>query len=82
MIPQHKVVQNVSLNVCLETWPSLKNLIWDILTRSRFRRILLCEDIEKAFLQIPIPECETDVLRFHWVDSLESKIIEILNLQG
>ena len=28
--------KNVSLNECLETGPPLQNLIWDILTRSRF----------------------------------------------
>ena len=49
MMPQQKVVQK-----CLETGPSLQNLIWNILTRSRFRSILLCGDIEKAFLQIRI----------------------------
>ena len=68
----------MSLNECLETGPPLQNLIWDILTRLRFKPIFLCGDIEKAFLQIHIQECERDVLRFHWVDSLESKIIEIL----
>ena len=70
--------KNVSLNECLETGPLLQNLIWDILTKSRFRPILLCGDIEKAFLQIHIRESERDVLRFHWVNSLESKNIEIL----
>ena len=48
------------------------------MTRLRFRPILLCGDIEKAFLQLRIRESGRDVLRFHWVDSLESKIIEIL----
>ena len=70
--------KNVSLNECLETGPPLQNLIWGILTRSRFRSILLWGDIEKVFLQIVIWEPEKDVLRFHWVDSLESKNIEIL----
>ena len=70
--------KNKSFNGCLETEPPLQNLIWGILTRSRFRPILLCRDIEKVFLQIYIQESERDVLRFHWVDSLESKIIEIL----
>ena len=70
--------KNVSLNECLETRPTLQSLIWDTLTRSRFRPVLLCGDTEKAFLQIRIRESERDVLRFHWVDSLESKIIEIL----
>ena len=57
----------MSLNECLETGSPLQNLIWDILTRSWFRPILLCGDIEKAFLQIRIRESERDVLRFHWV---------------
>ena len=48
------------------------------MTKSRFRPISLCGDIEKAFLQIRIRESERDVLRFHWVNSLESKNIEIL----
>ena len=69
--------KNVSLNECLETGPPLQNFIWDILTRSRFRPILLCGDIAKAFLQIRIREHERDVLRFHWVESLESKIIKV-----
>ena len=70
--------KNVSLNERLETGPPLQNLIWDILTRSRFRPILLRGDIEKAFLQIHIRESERDVLRFRWGGSLDSKIIEIL----
>ena len=61
MMPQQKVG--------LETGLLLQNLIWDILTRLRFRPILPCGDIEKAFLQIRIQECEKDVLRFHWIDS-------------
>ena len=69
--------KNVSLNECLETGPPLQNFIWGILTRSRFRSILLWGYIE-VFLQIVIWESEKDVLRFHWVDSLESKNIEIL----
>ena len=70
--------KNASLNECLETGPALQNLILDILTRSRFRSILLCGDIEKTFLHMRIREFGRDILRFHWVDSLESKIIEIL----
>ena len=70
--------KNVPLNECLETGPPLQNLIQDIQTRLRFRPILLCGDIEKAFLQTRIREYERDVLRFHWIISLESKIIEKL----
>ena len=58
---------SISLNECLETGPPLQNSLWDILIRSRFRPILLCGDIENAFLQIRIQESERDVLRFHWI---------------
>ena len=71
-------LKNMSLNECLKTGPPLQNLIWDILTWSRFRPILLCGDIERAFLPIRVLESEGDVLRFHWVNSLKSKITEIL----
>ena len=70
--------KNVSLNEWLETGPPWQNLIWDILTRLRFRPVLFCGLIGKAFLQIDIREPERDILRFHWVDSLESKIIDSL----
>ena len=39
---------------------------------------MLCEYIEKDFLQTRMRECEGNVLCFHWVYSLKSKIIEIL----
>ena len=39
--------------------------------------ILLCGDIEKAFLQIRIRESERDVLRFHWVKYSDPSVIEI-----
>ena len=68
---------SVSLNECLETGPPLQNSLWDILIRSRFRPILLCGDIEKAFLQIRIRESERDVLRFHWVKNSDPSVIEI-----
>ena len=45
----------------------IANSLWNILIRSRFKPILLCGDIEKAFLQIRIRESEKDVLRFHWI---------------
>ena len=68
----------MSLNGSLENGSPLQNLICDILTRSSFRPILQCADIEKAFLKISIRECERDVLCFHWIGSVKSKIIEML----
>ena len=40
--------------MCLETGSLFQNLMWDILVRSRFKPILFCGDIVKAFLQIRI----------------------------
>ena len=54
--------KNVSLNECFEIGHPLQNLIWDILTRSRLRPILLCGDIEKGFLQISIRESEISIV--------------------
>ena len=68
----------MSLNVCLETGPPLRNLNSDILTKLRFKPILLCVDIERVYLHIRINECERDILRFDLVNSVESNIIEIL----
>ena len=71
---------SVSLNECLETGPPLQNSLWDILftiIRSRFRPILLCGDIEKAFLQIRIRESERDMLRLLWVKNSDPSVLEI-----
>ena len=66
------------LNDCLETGPSLQNFLWDILVRTRLRPVLLCGDIEKAFLQIRIRENDRDALRFHWIQNRDPTNIEIL----
>ena len=49
-----------SLNDCLEKGPSLRNKLWDILLRTRFRPVILCADIEKAFLQTRIKKKEKE----------------------
>ena len=61
----------------LEMGPPLQNSMWDILVRSRFKPILLCGDVEKAFLQIRIRECERNVLRFHLVNKCDPNRVEI-----
>ena len=45
----------------------------DILLRVRFKPVFLAGDIKQAFLQVVIREAERDVLRFFWVENLESK---------
>ena len=54
-----------SLNDCLHPGPSLQNLLWNILIRSRFYTVILTGDLRKAFLQIRKKEEDTDSLRFH-----------------
>ena len=66
-----------SLNDCLEKGPPLQNKLWDILIRTRFRPVVICGDIEKAFLQIRIRENERDCLRFHWSEKANYDIIKI-----
>eukprot|EP00794_Sanderia_malayensis_P013528 gene13528-biopygen10795 len=62
-----------SLNECLDIGPPLQRKILDILLRARFKPVLLAGDIKQAFLQIFIRQKERDVLRFFWMESLESK---------
>ena len=74
IIFDYKLTENsASLNDCLETGPPLQNLMWDILVRSLFKPILLCGDIEKAFLQIRIQKCKKIALCFHWVKKCDPK---------
>ena len=54
-----------SLNDCLEKGP--QNKLWDLLVSSRFHPVILCADIEEAFLQIRLRDSERDCLRFDWV---------------
>ena len=67
-----------SLNNCLEKGPSLQKKLRDILIRTIFRPVILCADIEKAFLQIRIKEKERESLKFHWVENLTNNTVQIL----
>ena len=55
-----------SLNDCLYAGPPLQNKLWEILVRARSFPVAITCDVEKAFLQIRVKECERDALRFHW----------------
>ena len=68
-----------ALNDCLHTGPPLTPDILDILIRFRVQPIALVADIEKTFLMIAVKKEDRDVLRFLWVDdvnSAEPKIVE------
>ena len=67
-----------SLNEYLETGPSLQNLLWNVLVRSRMKPIALAGDIKKAFLQVRIREEDWDALRFHWIKDTETEEVETL----
>ena len=76
--PSAKSESGYSLNDCLEKGPSLQNKLWDILIRATFRLVILCADIEKAFLQIRIKEKERESLKFHWIENLTNNTIQFL----
>lgn len=66
--------ESPSLNECLYPGPPLQNKLWDILVRQRAYPIAVTADIQKAFLQIRIRECERDAIRFHWRKSEHGKL--------
>jgi hypothetical protein len=67
-----------SLNECLETGPSLQNLLWSVLVRNRFYPVAIAGDLKQAFLQIWIKAEDRDAMRFHWYEDLETKKVQTL----
>jgi hypothetical protein len=53
-----------SLNSCFFKGPDLSAGLIGMLIRARFTRILICCDVEKAFLQISITKTDRDAMRF------------------
>ena len=72
--------ESPSLNECLYPGPPLQNKLWDIFVRQRAYPVAVSVDIQKAFLQTCICECERDALRFHWKKS-EIADLEILRFK-
>ena len=70
-----------ALNDCLHTGPPLTPDILDILIRFRIQPIALVADIEKAFLMIAVKKEDRDVLRFLWVDDVNSAEPKIVGIQ-
>ncbi len=62
----------VNLNDCLEIGPNLAPLAFDILLHFHIHKTTLVGDIEKAFLSIVVEPKEPDLLRFLWVDDINS----------
>ena len=66
--------ESPSLNKCLYLVLPLYNKLWNVLVRQRAYPLVATADIQKAFLQIRIRECEHDALGFHWKKSEHAKI--------
>ena len=76
-----KGTNGISLNDCLERGPKFDQCIMEILLRFRIHRVALTADIEKAFLMVSIAKQDQDVLRFLWIDSVESLTPRIIPLK-
>ena len=59
-----------SINECLEVGPNLNPDLMAILMRFRIKRIAWIADIEKAFLNIALPEEDANDVRFLWSSNL------------
>ena len=62
----------ISLNDALYSGPNLLPLLFDILIRFRVHKVALTADIENAFLNVSIKPEQRNILRFLWIDSIES----------
>ncbi|KAL5474082.1 hypothetical protein EMCRGX_G028656 [Ephydatia muelleri] len=63
-----------SLNNCLYAGPSFGQRIVDILICFRTYPVGLIADIEKAFLMVSVADEDKDVLRFLWLDDVNSEL--------
>lgn len=65
------------MNDCLEKVPPLQKKLWDVWVRSSLHPVILCADIEKAFLQICIRDSQRDCPIFIWAEASNIDKIEI-----
>ncbi|XP_068717114.1 uncharacterized protein [Montipora capricornis] len=70
-----------SLNDCPLPGPALTPLIFDVLLRFRLHKVVLIGDLEKAFLNIEVNPAERNLLRFLWVDDINSPNPEVITLR-
>ena len=64
---------NISLNDCLLTGPSLVPDLFEVLIRFRKWQIALTSDVTKAFLQIEVDPDDRDVHRFLLIEIVDGK---------
>ena len=77
MLSQEKNDRSPSLNDVIEVGPPLQNQMWKVLIRNRMCPVTLTGDMKQAFLQIRITEKDKNVLRFHWIENMQSENIKI-----
>ena len=68
--------QQISLNDCLMTGPSLTKKLVDVLVRFRKGQFVYTADIEEAFLQVGLQEVDRDYTRFLWVKDMEAQPVK------
>ena len=67
-----------TLNNCLYSGPSLVSDICDVLIRFRYHRVAIVADIEKAFLMVNVAEHDHNVLRFLWINDINSESPQVI----
>ena len=73
--------ESPSLNEYLHTGPSLMTNVLDILLRFRSYKVALINDVERAFHMIRVSKGDRDVLRFLWINNIDSENPEIVIYQ-
>jgi hypothetical protein len=63
-----------SLNDCLYKGPDLSSNLFGMILRSRFFKILITSDVEKAFLQVEISPSDRDSTRFLWIKDIQKPV--------
>ena len=71
----------ISLNDCLLPGPPLTPLIFNILLRFRVNQVAIVSDLEKAFLNVEINPKQRDLLRFLWVENVDSPNPQVQTLR-
>ena len=75
-----RVKGGLCINDCLETGPNLNPDLLAVLLKFRQHKIAWTADIQQAFLMVELEPCDSETLRFLWIDDINSpqpKIVEL-----
>ena len=76
-----KTKSNVSLNECLYCGSVILEDLVALLMRFWSHKVVLVDDIEKAFLQVGLQEKDKDVTRFLWLKDIP-KLVTHENIEN